>query len=77
MPVVDSDHIDLEPIVRDAVVLSLPFVPLCKGDCQGICPGCGKLWEDLPEGHAHEAPADRGDPLAALEARLRAEEEGE
>ena len=77
MPVVDSDHIDLEPIVRDAVVLSPPFVPLCKGDCRGICPGCGQLWEDLPEGHAHEAPADRGDPLAALEARLRAEEEGE
>ena len=60
MPVVDSDHIDLEPIVRDAVVLSLPFVPLCKGDCQGICPGCGQLWEDLPE-----ATRTRPPPTAA------------
>ena len=67
----------LYPQRQAALVVSLPFVPLCKGDCRGICPGCGQLWEDLPEGHAHEAPADRGDPLAALEARLRAEEEGE
>lgn len=34
-------HIDLEPMVRDAVLLSIPFSPLCRPDCQGLCPRCG------------------------------------
>lgn len=34
-------HLDPEPIVRDAVGLELPFAPLCRPDCQGICPTCG------------------------------------
>ena len=33
--------IDLEPMVRDALVLSMPFSPLCKDDCQGLCSRCG------------------------------------
>ncbi len=33
--------IDLEPCVRDALVLSMPFSPLCKEDCLGLCPRCG------------------------------------
>lgn len=33
--------IDLEPMVRDAVVLSMPFSPLCRPDCLGLCERCG------------------------------------
>ena len=33
--------IDLEPMVRDALVLSMPFAPLCKDDCLGLCSRCG------------------------------------
>jgi uncharacterized protein len=33
--------IDLEPMVRDALVLSMPFSPLCKDDCLGLCSRCG------------------------------------
>lgn len=33
--------IDLEPMIRDAVVLSLPFSPLCRSDCLGLCERCG------------------------------------
>lgn len=33
--------IDLEPMIRDAVVLSLPFSPLCRTDCLGLCERCG------------------------------------
>ena len=33
--------IDIEPMVRDAVLLSMPFSPLCKPDCAGLCPRCG------------------------------------
>lgn len=38
---VQGDHMDLEPMVRDAVVLELPFSPLCRADCQGLCERCG------------------------------------
>ena len=37
----DGDQIDLEPLVRDAVLLELPLAPLCADDCQGLCPVCG------------------------------------
>jgi uncharacterized protein len=33
--------IDIEPMLRDAVVLSMPFSPLCRSDCRGLCPRCG------------------------------------
>jgi uncharacterized protein len=36
-----DDHIDLEPMVHDAVLLELPPAPLCRPDCAGLCPWCG------------------------------------
>jgi uncharacterized protein len=33
--------IDLEPMVRDAVMLSMPFSPLCRAGCRGLCERCG------------------------------------
>ena len=36
-----GDHIDLEPLAREAIVLALPLVPLCRPDCKGLCPNCG------------------------------------
>ncbi|WP_331899394.1 DUF177 domain-containing protein [Lacisediminihabitans sp.] len=54
---VHEDTIDLEPVVRDAVVLSLPFQPVCQEDCLGLCPQCGVRLLDNP-GHEHEAPID-------------------
>jgi len=51
---VEDDYIDLEPVVRDAVVLGLPFTPLCRADCGGLCPDCGQKLDDLPAGHTHE-----------------------
>ena len=37
----DEDVLDLEPLVRDALMLELPAVPLCRADCRGLCPNCG------------------------------------
>jgi uncharacterized protein len=34
-------RLDPEPMVRDAVVLGMPFSPLCKPDCLGLCERCG------------------------------------
>lgn len=39
---VRDDHVDLEPVVRDAVVLSLPFQPVCRPDCPGLDPETGE-----------------------------------
>ncbi len=38
---ISQGHIDLEPLVRDAVVLEMPFSPLCRPDCMGLCERCG------------------------------------
>jgi uncharacterized protein len=53
----EGDLLDLEPLLRDAVVLMLPFRPLCRDDCPGLCIECGARLADDP-GHQHEAPAD-------------------
>ena len=53
----EGDLVDLEPLLRDAVVLALPFQPLCKDDCPGLCPECGARLADDPD-HAHDAAID-------------------
>ncbi len=54
---VEAEMIDLEPVLRDAVVLDLPFIPLCREDCAGLCPTCGA---DLnaESGHNHDEQVD-------------------
>ncbi|MGK2957183.1 MAG: YceD family protein [Acidimicrobiales bacterium] len=37
----EGDHLDLEPVIRDAVLLELPMAPLCRPNCVGLCPECG------------------------------------
>ena len=55
--VVDGEHIDLEQVVIDSVVLNLPFQPVCSQDCLGLCPECGKNLNEDP-GHEHQMPID-------------------
>lgn len=33
---VQDDHVDLETLVREAIVMSLPFQPVCRPDCPGL-----------------------------------------
>ena len=53
----EGDLIDLEPLLRDAVVLALPFQPLCREDCPGLCVECGARLAEDPD-HRHDAPID-------------------
>lgn len=54
---VQDDHVDLENLVRDAIVLSLPFQPVCQPDCLGLDPVTGeKLTESA--GDTEQTPAD-------------------
>jgi uncharacterized protein len=61
---VDGELLDVEPMVRDAVVLALPWTPLCREDCPGLCPDCGQRLENLPPGHAHTTIDPRWAALA-------------
>ena len=71
---IEDDYIDLASVVRDAVVLGLPFTPLCQDDCAGLCPDCGRKLADLPPGHSHE----QIDPKwAALRARFAGDEQAD
>jgi uncharacterized protein len=55
--VVDGEHIDIEQVVIDSVVLNLPFQPVCSESCSGLCPECGVKLSENP-GHEHEKPVD-------------------
>jgi DUF177 domain-containing protein len=56
--VLDGDLLDLEPALRDAVVLDLPLSPLCSDDCAGLCSTCGVRLADAGPDHGH--PDDGG-----------------
>lgn len=52
----ESGKVDILPIIRDNIYLSIPMKPLCSEDCQGVCPqrgtdrngkGCDSVSEDV------------------------------
>ncbi|RCG19882.1 DUF177 domain-containing protein [Streptomyces diacarni] len=53
----EGDLFDLEPVLRDAVVLALPLQPVCRADCPGLCPDCGAKLADEPD-HRHDDAVD-------------------
>ena len=53
----DGELADLEPVLRDAIVLELPFQPVCRPDCRGLCPECG-LDLNTVEDHTHDESVD-------------------
>lgn len=71
--VLDGDLLDLEPALRDALVLDLPLSPLCSPDCPGLCSTCGARLADAEPDHAH--PGDGG-VWAALKGLFPAGEAG-
>ncbi|MFE0423163.1 YceD family protein [Streptomyces sp. NPDC058953] len=56
---------DLEPVLRDAVVLALPMQPVCREDCAGLCAQCGIRLNDDPD-HHHDAVDIRWAALQGL-----------
>ncbi|UCM90707.1 YceD family protein [Streptomyces marincola] len=69
-----GDLFDLEPVLRDAVVLSLPLQPVCREDCPGLCPDCGTPLAQDPD-HGHEEPVDiRWAALQEFAGRARSDE---
>lgn len=66
--VLDGDLMDLEEVVRDAVVTALPFQPVCRDDCPGLCSECGARLADDPE-HRHDVIDPRWSALAPMAAQ--------
>lgn len=60
-----DDLIDVEPVLRDAVVTALPFQPLCREDCPGLCSICGAHLAEDPD-HSHEILDPRWSALSTL-----------
>jgi uncharacterized protein len=67
-----EELIDLEQVVRDALLLALPASPLCTPECAGLCSGCGAKWAELAADHSHETIDPR---WAALRERFGGTEE--
>lgn len=73
---VEHETVDLEPVVRDAVVTAMPFQPVCREDCPGLCAQCGIRLEDAPADHHHEQLDPRWAALAPLASSAESEDTG-
>lgn len=61
--VLPDDHvIDLEPLVKAALLLEFPLVPLCDEDCKGLCASCGANLNEGPCECAHDEEGDEAPP---------------
>ena len=63
--ILEGDLLDLEPAVRDALVLAMPLRPLCNDMCLGLCGQCGIRLDDEPD-HVHEVTDPRWANLTEL-----------
>lgn len=63
---VHGDHVDLEPPLRDAVVLALPFQPVCRPDCPGLDQESGEFRAARGENAAPAVIDPRWSRLAEL-----------
>ena len=61
-----GDFVDLEQPIIDAVGLELPFSPVCRTDCPGLCPQCGVPLATAEPGHHHDEIDPRWAKLAAM-----------
>ena len=69
-PYVSDDRLDLSAWARDALSLALPEVILCRADCAGLCPVCGKDLNREPHEHEEETVDSRWAALAQLRDQL-------
>jgi uncharacterized protein len=67
---VEDDRLDLTTWARDALALELPDKILCRADCAGLCPVCGKNLNSEPHDHGEPEPDSRWAALAELRDRL-------
>jgi uncharacterized protein len=69
-PYLQDDRLDLSAWARDALALELPDKILCRPDCVGLCPVCGKNLNRDPHEHQQDESDSRWSALAELRDRL-------
>jgi uncharacterized protein len=69
-PYLVDDRLDLSAWARDAVALALPDKILCRADCAGLCPECGRDLNVEPHEHEQQAGDPRWEALEELKDRL-------
>jgi uncharacterized protein len=69
-PYLEDDRLDLSAWARDALALELPDKILCRPECAGLCPVCGKDLNAEPHEHDESQPDSRWSALAELKDRL-------
>lgn len=62
----DDYHIDLNPLLREYMLLEVPIRPLCRPDCKGLCPVCGENRNEVACGHETQAGDERFAQLRKL-----------
>lgn len=55
----EDANIDLEPLVREYLLIEMPISPLCKSDCRGLCPICGENLNESNGEHYHPEEEDQ------------------
>jgi uncharacterized protein len=65
----DGQYLDLSPVIREQLILSVPMSVRCKDDCRGLCPACGQDRNVKDCGHGEQRAG------SALEAQLAAWQE--
>jgi uncharacterized protein len=69
-PYLEDDRLDLSVWAHDALALELPDKILCRADCAGLCPVCGKNLNAEPHEHDEGELDPRWSALAELKDRL-------
>jgi uncharacterized protein len=65
-----DDRLELSAWARDAIALELPEQILCRADCAGLCPACGKNLNEEPHAHEDETTDPRWSALGEIRDRL-------
>lgn len=66
LPIPEDMNVDFAPLVREDMLLSVPIRVTCRPDCKGLCPTCGKNWNDGPCACPPEVGDSRFDVLKKL-----------
>lgn len=62
----EDGHIDLNPLVREFLLLEVPINPLCRADCKGLCPVCGNNLNETQCNHETNSGDNRLEKLKTL-----------
>lgn len=61
-----GDEINIEGLIKEHIILSVPMKPLCKSDCRGLCLKCGENLNEISCDCSFEDVDPRLEPLKKL-----------